>query len=78
MCKPFIDYQKINPNTQLMLIAECTEGCIDSAIHGYHFSIFKEWKIYQNDPQIKWVECISSDTSTVKTLEIFYNFKNLL
>ena len=63
MCTPFIDYQKINPNTQLMVIAECTQGCIDSVVTSYYFSIFKEWQIKKNDPQKKWVECISSATS---------------
>jgi hypothetical protein len=69
MCKPFIDNQKLNPNTQLMIIAECSEGCIGSVVNSFYFSIFKEWKFDQNDPQIKWIECISSDTSTAINLK---------
>jgi hypothetical protein len=69
MCKPFIDNQKVNPNTQLMIIAECSEGCIGSVVNSFYFSIFKEWKFDQNDTQIKWIECISSDTSTAINLK---------
>ena len=62
MCQPHLDYQKINPNTQLMIIAECNQGCIDTVIINYEFSIFKEWEVITNDPQKKWVECIPNAT----------------
>jgi hypothetical protein len=67
MCKPYLDYQKINPNTQLMVIADCIQSCNDAIVTNYHFSIFIEWNFNLNDPQKKWIECISSGTSKLLT-----------
>ena len=60
MCKPYLDYQKVNPNEELMIIGECNEGCDNVVINGYHFSIFKQWTI---GSEIRWIECISNKSS---------------
>ena len=57
MCKPYLDYQKVNPNEELMIIGECKEGCDN--VTGYHFSIFKEWN---TGSATNWIECTSDQT----------------
>ncbi len=59
MCSPYNGYQKINPQTQLMIIAECTYGCTDDMTLRYKFGISTEWKINPNDTKIKWIECVN-------------------
>ena len=73
MCKPYFEYQKINPNTQLMVIADCIQDCNDPIVTNYHFSIFIEWDFSLNDPQKKWIECITTETSRYHLW--FYNLK---
>jgi hypothetical protein len=60
MCQPHLDYQKINPNEELMIIGECKDGCDNVIVNNYHFSISKQWII---GPEIRWIECISNQSS---------------
>jgi hypothetical protein len=60
MCSPFRDYQKVNPNTQLMIISECVSGCTDVSSIFYQFTVSKEWNINQDDPQKKWISCVNN------------------
>lgn len=63
MCTPFLDYQKINPNTQLTIIAECISGCFEPDITSFSnlFSISQEWVI---ESRKKWMECVPNTMST--------------
>ena len=69
MCSPYLDYQKINPNTQLMIISECIDGCSGSSITSlsFQFKISKEWNIISNDPQKKWLACVDSSSGLQNT-----------
>ena len=66
MCFPEKDYQKINPNTQLMVIAECLSGCFDANKTSFQFFVSQQWTIGTNDPQMKWIECVDSGSSEFK------------
>lgn len=59
MCKPYLDYQKINPNTQLMIVADCQSGCTNVNSIYYQYKISKLWNIVKNDAQVKWIPCTS-------------------
>jgi hypothetical protein len=63
MCEPYLDYQKVNMNEELMIIGQCNQCCDNVVVNSFHFSIFKEWNI---GSKIKWVECISNKTSNKK------------
>jgi hypothetical protein len=63
MCFPEKDYQKINPNTQLMVIAECASSCFDSTTATFQFSVSQQWNIVTDDPQLKWIECVKNTSS---------------
>jgi hypothetical protein len=60
MCQPNVDYQKINPNEELMIIAECKDGCDNVVVNHYYFSILKQWII---GSETSWIECISNHSS---------------
>lgn len=63
MCKPFSDYQKINPNTQLMVISECIQDCFSESEINYSFTISQEWTI-KNTYDKKWIQCVDFETRT--------------
>ncbi len=71
MCQPHLDYQKVNPNEELMIIGECKDGCDNVIVNNYHFSISKQWII---GSEIRWIECISNQSSkkTNKRSNFFY------
>ena len=73
MCSPYLDYQKINPNTQLMVIGECIDGCSDPSISNinYFFTIYEEWNIVANDPQKKWIQCVSNTSGNLPFRKYF-------
>ncbi len=62
MCIPYSDFQKINPNKELMIIAECSQGCNNAKIENFHYTIYKQWSFGSDDLEEKWVECISNQT----------------
>ena len=66
MCKPHLDYQKVNPNQELMIIGECKDGCDDVVVNNYYFSIFKELK---TGSVTNWIECISDQTGRMIIFE---------
>jgi hypothetical protein len=68
MCQPNVDYQKINPNVELMIIGECKDGCDNVVVNHYHFTIFKQWII---GSEIRWIECISNHSSKKLIKSIF-------
>ena len=59
MCRPHLNFQKVNPNSELMIIAECAQDDCLGNVTNYHFSIFKEWVIDSNH-QTLWIECNSN------------------
>ncbi len=69
MCKPFLDYQKINPNTQKIIIGDCVKGCYEPNINKFlhTYSIYQEWIV---DSRQKWIECVdlNSGLSGIKNL----------
>jgi hypothetical protein len=63
LCKPYSDFQKINPNKELMIIAECSQNCYFANIENFHYyTIYKQWSFGSDDLEEKWVECISNQT----------------
>ncbi len=73
MCKPHLDYQKVNPNQELMIIGECKDDCNNVVVNNYYFSIFKEWK---TGSVTNWIECISDQTGRMIIFEKSKKIKN--
>jgi hypothetical protein len=57
-----------------MIIAECHQGCNNTQITNYHFSIYKQWSFGANDFEEKWVECLRNKTGILTFTNSFYKF----
>ena len=66
MCTPFLDYQKINPNTQKIIIGDCVKGCYESSVSSFShtYTIYQEWIV---DSRQKWIECVNIDSNSSST-----------
>jgi hypothetical protein len=73
MCKPYLDFQKVNPNQELMIIGECKDQCNNVVVNNYYFCIFKEWK---TGSVTNWIECISDQTGRMIIFEKSKIIKN--
>jgi hypothetical protein len=73
MCTPHLDYQKVNPNQELMIIGKCKDGCNDVVVNNYYFRIFKEWK---TGSVTNWIECITNQSGITIIFEKIKIIKN--
>ena len=71
MCKPYLSYVKINPNTALTLTGSCLKYCdnlLDQQLH-YKYTVYKYWSVANTDVDIqeKWYPYASNDSYTGQT-----------
>jgi hypothetical protein len=63
-CKPYENYVKINPNTQLNLIGNCESGCEAINRIDYLYNVYKYWSFSVNyDFQEKWLSFAEMNTT---------------
>lgn len=77
-CIPYRDYFRINPNTQLMIMADCKQGCVNASTISYQYRVYRKWLLSDSDTQEKWIECSTNSISTFQSSETcFLNSTNI-
>ena len=61
---------RINPSTQLMIIASCSEGCENVESINYEYNVYRKWNFTSNDPQEKWV-VLTNNKSFLNGIQLF-------